>query len=61
MSDITNPHPGDRFFVQGFEFRVDYVKKGEVYFVRWKDEPMGQAGRVKIEQWRAQMKARREQ
>ena len=50
------PEIGKRYRKNGFEFRVDYIDKGQVYYVRWRDgEKDGELLRVDIEDWERQM------
>ena len=55
----VDPIPGDWWTAQGFEFRVDMVQNGEVYFVRFDTseppETLGCAGRVTLDDWREVM------
>ena len=57
----VDPIPGDWWTAQGFEFRVDMVQNGEVYFVRFDTsgppETLGCAGRVTLDDWREVMQA----
>ena len=61
QSEWVDPIPGDWWTASGFEFRVDQVKNGEVYFVRFElgapPEQLGDAGRITLDDWRELMQA----
>jgi len=53
------PNPGERYRARGFEFRVDFVDKGQVYVMRWPIVAMtsesSRALRCTLEEWETQM------
>ena len=50
------PVVGELWSCRGFEFRVDDVQNGEVYFVRWSgDQERGVPMRCDVELWRSEM------
>ena len=56
---MGEPIEGQHYRAKGFEFRVDQVKDGQVYCVRWPlpipEDKMGYAMRVPLDVWRLQM------
>lgn len=56
MSEKT-PIVGKIYEARGFTFRVDDVKNGEVYVVRWRyGQKIGQPMRVSIAAWNRDMR-----
>jgi hypothetical protein len=54
-----DPIAGDWYFARGFEFRIDQVKDGQVYLVRWlrqRKQDLGTPLRVPLDEWRSHTK-----
>jgi hypothetical protein len=58
MSDINDPHEGDRFTFRRGEIRIDWINNGWVYFVQWSRGmsggfvEYGTPTRMTLETWR---------
>jgi hypothetical protein len=60
MAELPQPAVGQVWEAKGMEFRIDFVKGGEVYYVRWtpgqaaSPEKLGSAGRITVAEWTKQ-------
>ncbi len=56
---MKDPEVGKTYESRGYDFRVDYIQDGEVYYVRFpKGFPyanFGRACRISLENWRLDM------